>query len=218
MPRPANPQTRTRLLDAALGEIRAKGYAATTVDDVCRAARLSKGSFFHHFATKEELAVAAAQHWSEVTGALFAGADYHAPADPLDRLLAYVELRRQLIRGALPEFTCLVGTMAQEAYDTSPEIRDACWASIHGHAETLVADIRAAIDARGLSPVWTAESLALHTQAVIQGGFVLAKASGDARHAIDAIDHLRRYIECLFGVEARPEAVPDTALEKEVTV
>jgi TetR/AcrR family transcriptional repressor of nem operon len=199
VPRPANPQTRTRLLDAALMVIRAQGYAATTVDDICKAAGLSKGSFFHHFASKEDLAVASARYWSEMTGALFVAADYHKAADPLERLLGYVELRRQLIQGTLPEFTCLVGTMAQETYDSSTEIRDACWASIHGHAETLVADIQAAIDARGLSPAWTAESLALHTQAVIQGGFILAKASGDARHAIDAIDHLSRYIECLFG-------------------
>ena len=216
MPRPANPRTRTRLLDAALMVIRAKGYAATTVDDVCKAAGLSKGSFFHHFATKEELAVASARHWSDMTGALFAGADYHKPMEPLDRLLAYVDLRRELIRGTLPEFTCLVGTMAQEAYDTSPEIRYACWASIHGHADTLVADIQAAIDARGLAPDWTAESLALHTQAVIQGGFILAKASGDARHAVEAIDHLRRYIECLFDVERRRGTIPEPVLEKGV--
>ncbi|RST86304.1 TetR/AcrR family transcriptional regulator [Aquibium carbonis] len=206
MARPANPQTRTRLLDAALGVIRAKGYAATTVDDICQAAGLSKGSFFHHFASKDDLAVASAGHWSEVTGALFAGSDYHRHEDPLDRLLAYVDLRRQLIRGTLPEFTCLVGTMAQEAYETSPDIRDACWASIHGHAETLVPDIQAAMDAQGIDAGWTAESLALHTQAVIQGGFILAKASGDARHAVEAIDHLRRYIESLFHAEGRPES------------
>ncbi len=200
VPRPANPQTRTRLLDAALTVIRTKGYAATTVDDICKAAGLSKGSFFHHFASKEDLAVASARHWAQVTGALFAGAAYHEATTPLDRLLAYVDLRRQLIQGTLAEFTCLVGTMAQEAYDTSPEIRDACWASIHGHADTLVADIQAAMDAHGTRPDWTAESLALHTQAVIQGGFILAKASGDPSRATDAIDHLKRYVECLFGV------------------
>lgn len=200
MARPANPQTRTRLLEAAMNVIRTQGYAATTVDDICTAAGLSKGSFFHHFSSKEDLAVGAAGHWAEVTGALFAAADYHRHDDPLDRVLAYVDLRRDLIRGTLPEYTCLVGTMAQEAYETAPGIRDACWASISGHARTLVADIEDAIAARGLSPDWTAESLALHTQAVIQGGFILAKASGETRHAIEAIDHLRRYVECLFGV------------------
>jgi len=45
---------------------------------------------------------------------------------------------------------------------------------------------------------WTAESLALHTQAVLQGAFILAKAKGSAEIAAASIDHLRRYIELLF--------------------
>ena len=54
---------------------------------------------------------------------------------------------------------------------------------------------------------WTAKSLALHTQAVIQGAFILAKATGGAEIAADSIDHLRRYIKMLFGVgteQAKP--------------
>jgi TetR/AcrR family transcriptional repressor of nem operon len=45
---------------------------------------------------------------------------------------------------------------------------------------------------------WTAEGLALHTQAVLQGAFILAKAKGNAAIAAASIDHLRRYIELLF--------------------
>lgn len=41
-------------------------------------------------------------------------------------------------------------------------------------------------------------SLALHTQAVIQGAFILAKATGGAEIAAESIDHLFRYIEMLF--------------------
>jgi TetR/AcrR family transcriptional repressor of nem operon len=46
---------------------------------------------------------------------------------------------------------------------------------------------------------WTAESLALHTQAVLQGAFILAKSKGNAAVAEASIDHLRRYVELLFG-------------------
>jgi hypothetical protein len=53
---------------------------------------------------------------------------------------------------------------------------------------------------RNMAPDWTAKSLALHTQAVIQSAFILAKATGGAEIAADSIDHLRRYIEMLFGV------------------
>ena len=198
MARKQNPSTRSNLLDAALGVIRTKGYAATSVDDICAKASLSKGAFFHHFSSKEDLAVAAANYWSETTGALFAEAAYHAPEDPLERVLAYVELRKQLVQGELPDFTCLVGTMTQEVYETNAPIREACWASISGHADTLVPDIAAAMERYPIAGDFTAESLALHTQAVIQGAFIIAKASGDPQRAVESIDHLKRYISLLF--------------------
>ncbi len=199
MARKQNPSTKLNLLDAALTVIRTKGYAATTVDDICTEAGLSKGAFFHHFSSKEDLAVAAANYWSETTAAIFATAPYHDPANPLDRVLAYIAFRKELIQGPLPEFTCLVGTMAQETYDTSPAIQKACWESISGHAETLVTDIEAATEQHGAPRDFTAESLALHTQSVIQGAFILAKASGDPQRAVESIDHLYRYVELLFN-------------------
>jgi TetR/AcrR family transcriptional regulator, transcriptional repressor for nem operon len=192
------PSARDKILETALSVIRSKGYAATTVDDLCAQAGVTKGAFFHHFKSKEDLAVAAADHWSEMTSRLFAEAPYHKLADPLDRVLAYIDFRKSLLRGGIPEFTCLVGTMVQETYDSNPAIRDACARSITGHAATLEADIRAAIERRGIDPSWTAKSLALYTQAVLQGAFILAKATGGAKAAADAVDHLRRYVELLF--------------------
>src|SRR5690606_9949738 len=103
----AKQDARSKLLDAALSVIRAKGYAATSVEELCTAAGVSKGAFFHHFKSKDELAVAAADYWSETTGALFAAAPYHDHDDPLDRVLAYVAFRKALVRGGVPDFTCL---------------------------------------------------------------------------------------------------------------
>jgi len=57
--RPAG-AARQKLLDAALTLIRTKGYEATTVDDICQGAAVAKGAFFHHFKSKEALAIAAA--------------------------------------------------------------------------------------------------------------------------------------------------------------
>ncbi|MDB5482099.1 MAG: transcriptional regulator, TetR family [Caulobacteraceae bacterium] len=187
---------RDKLLAAALGVIRAKGYSATSVDDLCRAAGVTKGAFFHHFESKEALAVAAADFWSETTGALFASASYHDHADPLDRVLGYIDFRAGLLSGPIQSFTCLVGTMVQEAY-ASPAIREACEASIWGHASTLEADIKAAMALYRVTGV-TAPSLALHTQAVLQGAFILAKAHGGPEAAAESVAHLRRYVTLLF--------------------
>lgn len=195
----AKPDAKTKLLDAALSVIRTKGYSATTVDELCAAAGVTKGAFFHHFRSKDELGVAAAEHWSETTGAMFAKAPYHDHPDPLGRILGYVAFRKELLRGGVPEFTCLVGTMVQETYETAPAIRNACDRSISGHAATLEADIEAAMRERGMRPDWTPRSLALHTQAVLQGAFILAKAKGGAEVAADSVDHLIRYLELLFS-------------------
>src|ERR1700692_4007052 len=99
-------ESKTKLLNAALNVIRAKGYAATTVDDICEAAGVTKGAFFHHFKSKEELAVETAKHWGTVTSGLFAAAPYRALPDPLDRVLAYVDFRKAILQGELPEYTC----------------------------------------------------------------------------------------------------------------
>jgi TetR/AcrR family transcriptional repressor of nem operon len=190
---------RVKLLDAALRVIRERGYSATTVDDLCRAAGVTKGAFFHHFASKEDLAVAAAAHFSAMADGLFASAPYRSAADPLDRVLGYVAFRRAMIGGALPDYTCLLGTMVQEAYETHPAIREAARRGIEDHAATLVADIRAAMEQSGRPPVSTPESLALHTQAVLQGSFILAKARHDGAPAVDSIDHLTRYLRMVLG-------------------
>src|SRR6185295_6286579 len=97
------PNSRSRLLAATIDLVRANGYAATRVDDVCAAAGVTKGSFFHHFATKDE-------HAAQV----FAHAPYLLHPDPVDRLLGYVKFRRQLIAGDVWEFSCYAGTTIQE--------------------------------------------------------------------------------------------------------
>lgn len=206
MPRPTkqSPErgnARTRLLEAARDVIRAKGFAAASVDDLCRVADVTKGAFFHHFESKEALGVAAAEFWTSEVTPFFAAAPYHQPTDALDRVLAYVAFRKAMIAGDLAAFTCLVGTLAQEVHASAPDIRDACGRSIFGHAATLEADIEQARRDRGITTAsWSAASLARHTQAVLQGGFILAKAGNDPDLARESLDHLDRYIRHLFHV------------------
>ena len=192
-------ESKTRLLDATLKVVRIKGYSATRIEDVCAEARLTKGSFFHHFKSKEDLTLAAVAHWDAHAVQTFAAAPYHDAADPLSRLISYVEFRKAILTGDLPDFTCFAGTIVQEAYRTHPDLSSACGHSIISHARTLEADIRAAMRDHDIRATWTAESLALHIQAVIQGGFILAKAQGSATVAAESLDHLRRYLELLFG-------------------
>ena len=195
-------KSKIKLLEGALSVIRARGYSAARVEDICAAAGVTKGSFFYHFNSKEDLALAAAAWWDETTRQVFEQAPYVALTDPLERILAYIDFRKTLIRGETHAFTCFAGTMVQDVFDTHPAIRDACRSSIFGHAGTLEADIEAAMRLRVPDGHWTARSLALHMQAVVQGAFVLAKAEHGPDAALACIDHLRRYVELLFAHRA----------------
>jgi TetR/AcrR family transcriptional repressor of nem operon len=198
---PRRGSARVALLDAAIGLVRKHGWSATSVDQLCTAADVTKGAFFHHFASKDELGVAAAQHWSDVTGPLFAKADYHQHADPLDRILGYIDLRAAIAKGPLEAFTCFAGTTVQEVFATSEPMRVACGASIEGHADTLVEDFELAIALYSPRLPVTAASLAIYTQTVLQGGFVLSKARGDRAPLLEALAHLRNYLTLLFNKE-----------------
>jgi len=68
--------SKENLLNAPARVILEKADRATRVGDVCKAAGLATGGFFHHF--KDELALTAGDHWDEITQTLFASAPYRA--------------------------------------------------------------------------------------------------------------------------------------------
>jgi TetR/AcrR family transcriptional repressor of nem operon len=201
-------ESKAKLLEAAADVVRIKGYTAARVEDVCAAASVTKGSFFHHFTGKEDLTLAAMTRWDERSRAFFEAAPYHALPDPLDRVLGYIDFRKALLKGKLSEFTCFAGTMVQEVYETHPAIREACQSSFAGHAASLEPDLEAARRQYAPESDWTASSLALHILAVTQGAFVLAKAEHGSGPAVTSLDHLRRYVELLYRREDAPNEQP----------
>ena len=112
-----------------------------------------------------------------MTEELFAKASYHDADDPVDRLLGYVEFREQLLKGELPEYTCLLGTLLQETYATQPELRAECDAGLARHVAQLTRDVEAAKRLYLADSPGSSASLGYFIQSVLQGGFIFAKAS-----------------------------------------
>jgi TetR/AcrR family transcriptional repressor of nem operon len=190
--------TRIKLLEAARDVIRMKGYTATTVDDICSAAGVTKGSFFHHFASKEQLGIAAIENFGEMAAEIFGSAPYTALPDPLDRLLGYVDFRAAMLEGDIASYTCLMGTSVQEVYATHPDIRAACDQGMSAHVAELERDIEAAKQLYAPDAPWTARSVGYFIQSVLQGAFIFAKAKQGPETALESLDHLKRYLTTLF--------------------
>src|ERR1700712_5662682 len=186
--------SRERLLVASINLIRVKGYSATRVDDIAAEAGVTKGSFFHHFATKEDCARAATVHWSARSGTLFADAPYQRLKSPAARALGYIDFRISLLTGPVTSYTCYVGTVLHEVHDTHPDLAADSAASILQDAERLEVELAEALGAKG-----DAHGLALHIVATIQGALLIATAEGGSGGARASLSHLRKYLEQCLG-------------------
>lgn len=223
------PEAKKKLLDAAMQLMLKQGYSATSVDEICQAAGLTKGSFFHYFQSKEELAKAAIGHFSSYQQQFFDQApDRHSP-DPLKRIRGRLDLMAGLCRQGCDAPCCLVGNLTQEMAVTHPEIRECC-AQIFDAAEAeFRRDLEEAFAARAAArpaprsgragksaaktaaPVAAAKVAASTAQSadartlaglymsLIQGSLLLAKARQDASILTANIEHFRRYLQTLLA-------------------
>jgi len=171
------PNTREKLIEAATETFRRSGFVATTVDDICSAAGVTKGAFFHHFETKESLAVACLENWKLQLQSLHESAPYQQISDPVEKALAAVEFIAQLFSNPVVTKSCLAGTTVQEASETHPVLRDAaqsCFVSGAAQFQKLLEDASHSrgvdIDSAAVAQWWVA---------TLQGSLVLYKASRD---------------------------------------
>src|SRR5262249_12107350 len=114
--------TRQKLLDAAEELMLTKGYTATSVDEVCETAGLTKGSFFHYFEGKEHLGRVLAERFYSSWQQLSQSAPFRRKKDPLDRVFGHVDFFIEASHA--PTWKgCLLGTFVQELSATHPGIR-----------------------------------------------------------------------------------------------
>jgi TetR/AcrR family transcriptional repressor of nem operon len=195
---------RERILDAASRLIMEEGFSATSVDAVLAAAGASKGAFFHHFPSKDELGCAVVARYAAddiaLIEQLLAGAE-DAVSDPAEQfvhfLRAYEEAADLL---PLDQTGCL---FASFVYDRLPA--DAATRAVIAEAadtwRTLVRDkIEEALAVR--RPVVAADAASLADQlfVVYEGGLVLARITGDQGLLSTQLAEYRRYVELLLGM------------------
>ena len=196
----ASENAREKLIASATELIRRNGYVATTVNEICAAAGVTKGAFFHHFASKEALAETCLDLWRQQFAELLAGAPFQSVADPVERLVAAMDFFIRLFSNPQAVKSCLAGTVAQETSESNPVLRkgaQACFTSGEERfRELLDAACRAEkskVDTASLAKLWIA---------TLQGSFLLCKASGDDSVVSASLTHLKQYIQSLIVAPA----------------
>lgn len=197
--------TRARLIQAMTDLARAKGFQATRVEDVCDRAGVTKGSFFHHFATRDDLALAAAEAWRASLDPVFGTAPYATLPGAIDRLLGYVAFRKALLIGPVEGFCCYAGAVVAETWASPSPTLDSARGAIDDHI-AYVANLAAdALDEAGL-PRDRAMGLSVLIQSTVQGALILAKSAGAPAPAEVAFDQLSALLHDLL--RPREKAAP----------
>jgi TetR/AcrR family transcriptional repressor of nem operon len=190
--------TKQKLLDAAQELMLAKGYTATSVDEICEAAGLTKGSFFHYFEGKEHLGRVVAERFYASMQQMFQSAPFHQKKDPLDRVFGRVEFLLGLSRSPQGPKSCLLGTFVQELSATHPAIRSVCAACFANAVRSFQQDLDEAKAKYTPRARWSSQSLAEHLTAIVQGAIILAKAKQNPTPLEEALTHFREYLKYVF--------------------
>lgn len=196
--RTADPKapTKEKLLNAAMKLMLAKGFTATSVDEICAKARATKGSFFHFFKSKEDLGKAVVEHFHCRQQGMFAAASFRRETDPLRRALGMIDAVVAAMADPHTPKSCIVGNFTQELAPSHPEFRAVCAEKFDHWIDAFSADLAAAararrvdLDARGLAALFVS---------IIQGSLILVKAKGDLGIAPTNLRHFRSYVETFF--------------------
>lgn len=191
--------TKERLLEAAERLMLAKGYEATSVKEICEAAGLTKGGFFHYFASKEDLGKAVLDRFVSTMFRTIQQAPFLKKRDPLQRVYGYVDFAMELSRNPQAQNGCLLGNFAQELSHTRPKIRSRCAHHFVQWADALRQDLERAKAKHRPKTAIDAHSLAEHFIAVIEGSLILAKANQDMKVVEKNLGHFKQYLHRLFG-------------------
>ena len=191
------PPTKERLLDAAQELMLAKGFAATTVDEICEKAKLTKGSFFHYFESKDELGKELLERFCE-EGARRNEALFGQESDPLKRVYHYIDAMVKHAQETATGKGCLLGTFCQELSDVSPKIREVCAKAFAAWAKRFGEELAEAKAKYAAMASFDPQSLAEHFIAIQEGSLILGKAKKDMKVVQRNLLHFKEYLKSLF--------------------
>jgi TetR/AcrR family transcriptional repressor of nem operon len=199
--------TRDRILDAAQAQVMERGFAATSVDAIQEAAGISRGTFFYHFASKDELARALIERYArqdhELTESLMARAENLA-TDPLQQALVFMGLFEELFREVGPvRAGCLFASYSYEAQLFDDETHRLIADSIEHFRRIFGGKLEQAIARHPpVVPDVDPYDLADLASAAFQGAYVLWRVTNESERIAMPIEHFRKYLELLFDVRA----------------
>jgi TetR/AcrR family transcriptional repressor of nem operon len=194
-------------MDAAQTLVIARGFAATTVDDVIAAAHTTKGAFFNHFPTKRSLAHALMERYAaddaELLSTLMARSE-RLTEEPLQQLLVFLGLLTDELESWMTATPgCLMASFCYERELVDTDTEDMIIAALRLWGDTMHAKLIQVADTHPPRLDVDLRAVADQVATTIEGSYVMVRALDDPTIVRGQMDQLRAYLRLLFGDVSR---------------
>src|SRR5579859_300953 len=164
--------TRERLIAGTRELLWERGYVGTSPKAIQQQADVGQGSMYHHFTGKHDLALAAIRRTAQENRAAI-DAQLSAPGTAVERVTAYLRRERDVLKG------CPIGRLTQDPdVMADPQLREPVEETFAWLRTRLAQVLDAGRSGGELDPLLDAAATAATIVAVLQGGYVLARAAG----------------------------------------
>jgi TetR/AcrR family transcriptional regulator, transcriptional repressor for nem operon len=199
-------ETRTKILDVAQESVLAKGFDATSIDEIVAGAEITKSGFFYHFRDKSALAQALIERHIEVEDQLFDDIFERARElgdDPLQTMLIGLKLLAELLEdipGGHPG--CIIATAAYQDRLFDREVREANARAVLGWRQRFRAMLDDIAKTYVMRDDVDLDQLADMISAIIEGGLVMSRALGEPSITAQQVLLMRSYLKLQFSPRA----------------
>ena len=200
-PRKTSP-ARERILELAEAAVLAKGFAATSIDELIAAAGITKSGFFYHFKDKGELAAALMEryvaHNATVLTDIFRRAD-ELNEDPLHGYLVGLKLLAEMtadLPGAHPG--CLVASFCYQDRLFSQDVRDLTFRGVAGWRKIFLDRLTRIAERYPPKIPVDLEALADMANTLVDGGIILSRVMRDRHILPQQIMLYRDFVRAVF--------------------
>jgi TetR/AcrR family transcriptional repressor of nem operon len=174
-------RTRAFIIERTAPIFNKKGFAGTSLNDITAATGLTKGSIYGNFANKDEVALAVFDYNLKKLNTAV-GIEFAKQTTAKDKLLVYADKYEQIFDLPFSEGGCPILNTAIEADDTHPDLKKRAATALVSWKNKLKQIIEEGITNKEFKTDVDAEQLALTMIATIEGGIMIAKLLGNAKH------------------------------------
>lgn len=178
-----------KLTKSALKLMLHQGYGATSVDQMCSDAGVSKGSFYHFFKGKEVIGLAALEQFSLERAPMFEAAAHNSISDPLERLQAFLDFIENEASIKWRE-GCLYTIIGAENLVDAPGLQTVVRLKLAEFERGYASFFRAIETESGP----TAIELGKYFLDVTEGAILMGRATGDPNRIRDAVRQFRKQL------------------------